>query len=122
MNLKIALATAILLTGGVYATHAQQKTAQATVVTAQSFNKEITNFQNATDPAKAASLLNTMKQQMADGARSGKSEMMKSGNEQVKQKMVTRSLATDKVISLSKDINANKAAILKELKAYAATL
>lgn len=129
MNLKIALAAAIMLAGGAYMSQAQQKTKtsqSATVVTAKAFEKKIDAYQKSTDAAGSATLLNEMKQQMVEGATSMKAEAMastdKAKSDKLMQFLSVRGKAISEVMNLGPDAAANKTAIVQALKDYATTL
>ena len=126
MNLKIALAAAILFTGGAYVSDAQQQAATKTVVTAQSFNAKISEYEKAS-AAQQSTLLEGLKQQMNDGIAAAKLKIAQaSGNtaaQQASEQYQKKVAAYNDVIRQSRDNSATaKAGIVTALKQYAATL
>lgn len=124
MNLKIALATALLLTGGVYAADAQQKapvTASATA--AKSFNNKIKEYQSA-DERQSAPLLAEIKQMMVQELGNAKAAMA-TADESTREKMMKQFEGrTTAMNEANKTIDAggDKKAVTAALKKFAATL
>lgn len=126
MNLKIALAAVLLISGGSYVSHAQQSnTSQATVSTSKSFEKKIAAYQKEADAAKSATLLSEMTKEMTNGMAAAKSEYASANSETsgpLMKKFETRAGALNEVMRTSRADSSNKTAIVTALKKYAQTL
>ena len=129
MNLKIALAAALLLTGTAYVSNAQSKpaaTKTTTTVTSKTFLSKVGEFEKTTDAAKSASLLDELNQQMGTGLAGAKAEMAGVSDEAARntlmKKYQARMTTITQIRKLSADIPANKSGIVSALKQYAATL
>ncbi len=126
MNLKIALATALLLTGGTYASDAQQKptVSQSATTAAKSFDKKIKEYQNA-DAAQSAALLAELKQVMATDMGTAKAEIASAADDATREKAMkkfeNRLNAMNEANRLI-DSGGEKAGIVTALKKYAQTL
>lgn len=126
MNFKIALAAAILLTGGAYLSDAQQQAATKTVATAQSFNAKISEYEKAS-ASQQNTALEGLKQQMNEGIAAAKLKIVQaSGNtaqQQASEGYQKKVSAYNEVVRLSGESSAaSKAGIVTALKQYAATL
>lgn len=130
MNLKIALAAAILLTGGAYVSDAQQKNAAApataaTVNAKAAFNNKIKAYEQA-PAADQAVLLEGMKHDITDGIAAAKKQIMMASESVAQQKAAEqhqiRVNSYNDIIKFSRTTPAGKAEILTALKKYAATL
>jgi len=64
MNLKIALAALMLVSGGSYVSQAQQTNVTTQPVSAKSFESKIAAYEKEKDAAKAQTQLDNMKQDM----------------------------------------------------------
>lgn len=132
MNLKIALAAVLLISGGSYVSHAQQKsnTSQtASVITAKTFEKKVTAYQKEADATKSATLFSELQQDMIGGLNSLKSEIMTantSGSKEAFDKLMKkndlRTAAFNEAMKASRADASNKTAIVSGLKKYAQTL
>lgn len=124
MNLKIALATALLITGGTYAANAQQKTAVPQVTAAaKSFDTKVKEYQNA-DATKSAALLAELKQMMGDQMGTLKTEMATADaatREKLMKKNESRMNTMNEATRLM-DAGGDKKVIVAALKKYAQTL
>ncbi len=124
MNLKIALATAVLLTGGTYAANAQHKTAVPQVTAAaKSFDSKVKEYQNA-DATKSAALLAELRQMMGDQMGTLKTEMATADaatREKLMKKNESRMNAMNEATRLM-DAGGDKKVIVAALKKYAQTL
>lgn len=132
MNLKIALTTVILISGGSLASQAQQKSASAKIMAtseAKSFASKIAAYEKEKDAAKAATLFSDLKQEMANGMGSLKTEIVnesskgdKAAMDRLIKKNEVRATALTQANQLANTEGADKQAIIKELKKYAQTL
>ncbi|WP_162902745.1 hypothetical protein [Taibaiella koreensis] len=127
MNLKIALATAVLFTGGAYVSNAQQQTTPATAkaaAIAKTFNSKVSEYEKAT-AAQQGPILEELKHQMDEGVAAAKQKIILASNntenQQASERYQKRVSAYNDVNSLSKSA-AGKAGIIAALKQYAATL
>jgi hypothetical protein len=131
MNLKIALAAVLLISGSSYVSNAQQNStaSTATVLTAKSFEKKVATYQKEADATKSASLLSELNQEMVSGLTSLKSEIMTANNsgdkatfEKLMKKNDLRTAAFNETMKVSRADASNKTAIVSGLKKYAQTL
>ena len=105
MNLKIALAAAVLLTGGTYACDAQQKNAvsKSAATTSNAFANKIKEYQHAND-SQSAVLLAELKQMMRAELGTAKAEIAaadQATGEKLMQKFETRRKAMNEVTRLA---------------------
>lgn len=131
MNLKIALAAVLLISGGSYVSDAQQKStvSSSTVLTAKSFEKKVAAYQKEADATKSAALLSELNQEMVGGLTSLKSEIMAANNngdketfDKLMKKNDLRTAAFNETMKVSRTDASNKTAIVSGLKKYAQTL
>jgi hypothetical protein len=132
MNLKIALAAVLLISGGSYVSNAQQKStvsSTSTVLTAKSFEKKVAAYQKEADATKSTALLAELNQEMVSGLTSLKSEIMAANNkgdkdtfEKLMKKNDLRTAAFNETMKVSRTDASNKTAIVTGLKKYAQTL
>lgn len=127
MNVKIALAAVLLISGGSYVSHAQKSNiAQtATVSTAKAFESKISAYQKA-DATKSATLLSELTKEMTNGVGAAKNEMASAKDaetsEKSTKKLQTRMSSLNEVMQVSRADASNKTAIVAALKKYAQTL
>jgi len=131
MNLKIALAAALMISGGTFVAQAQQKPATAkTSATsssaAKAFEKKILSFKNETDAKSAAAYFESLTSDMISGIAATKSGLVAATNDAEKTKLTeqmnARVSASNTAIRLFDTNPNNKTAIVQALNEYAKTL
>ena len=122
MNLKIALATVILLTGGVYASDAQQKktVSQSATTATKTFENKVKEYQNA-DATQSAPLLAELRQMLATELGTAKAEMAaadQATRDKLMPKFESRVNAMNEVTRLA-DTGGDKKSIVAALQKFA---
>ncbi len=128
MNLKIALAAVLLISGGSYVSQAQQNSTATQTATAavKAFENKIAAYEKESNATKSAALLEDLKKEVANGMAAAKKTYSDASAKGIadanlmKQYQVRTQAYND--LNLATRTTTNKTSVVKALKSYAHTL